>query len=174
MLGALQIAFGALVLSFVQTPAKQEAMAFSMKTGEVCSGLSTEECCAQMVDFAGFKAQGDHLPRKVRGSVKLACARSDAPLAENVCRSILTTRGFSVDEADAACAPARLKARCAGDAHCERCTEDLQKLSYRGAHNACYAVTHRAEVKTGNVAVKKVFVIGKNGKVDTELRFRKE
>jgi hypothetical protein len=35
-------------------------------------------------------------------------------------------------------------------------------------------VTHRPEVKTGQVSVKKVFIIGKNGKVDTELRFNKD
>ena len=173
MFGALQVALGALVLSFAQTPAKQEAMSFSLKTGEVCSGLSPEECCAQMLDFAGFKAQGDHLPRLVRSSVKLACT-SSAGLSDHTCRSIMTTRGFSVDDADAACAPNKLKARCDNDASCARCNTDLQKLSYRGGQHACYAVTHRPEVKTGTVAVKKVFVIGKNGKVDTELRFRKD
>lgn len=174
MFAALHVVLGTLVLSFAQTPAKQQAMTFSLKTGEVCSGLSQEECCAQMVEFAGFKAQGDQLPRLVKSSVKLACMQREAGLSEQVCRSILTTRGFSVDDADAVCAPAKLRARCAHDADCSRCTNDLQKLSYRGSQNACYAVTHRPEVKTGAVSVKKVFVIGKNGKVDTELRFRKE
>jgi hypothetical protein len=173
MVGALHIALGALVLSFGQTPAKQEAMSFSLKTGEVCSGLNDEECCAQMLDFAGFKAQGDHLPRLVRSSVKLACA-SSAGLTDHTCRSIMTTRGFSVEDADAACAQNKIKTRCQGDKDCARCTDDLRKLSYQGSQNACYAVTHRPEVKTGKIAVKKVFLIGKNGKVDTELRFRKE
>jgi len=174
MFGALQVALGALVLSFGQTPAKQEAMSFSLETGEVCAGLNQEECCAQMLDFAGFKAQGDHLPRLVRSSVKLACSQSRAGLSEHVCRSIMTTRGFSVEDTDAACSPGKLAKRCGRDGHCARCVDDLKKLSYRGGQNACYAVTHRPEVKSGRVAVKKVFVIGKNGKVDTELRFRKE
>lgn len=174
MFGALHIALGALVLSFAQSPAKHDAMSFSLKTGEVCSGLSEEECCAQMVDFAGFKAQGDHLPRLVRSSVKLACMQRDGGLSQHVCLSIMTTRGFSMEDAEAACVPGKLKTRCEHDADCSRCTGDLQKLSYRGGQNACYAVTHRPEVKTGVVSVKKVFIIGKNGKVDTELRFRKD
>jgi hypothetical protein len=175
MFGALHVALGALVLSFAQTPAKQESMSFSLKTGEVCSGLSQEECCAQMLDFAGFKAQGDHLPRLVRSSVKLACAQSRESLSDHVCRSIMTTRGFSIEDADAACAPAKLSGRCQRDKDCTRCTDDLEKLSYRGGQHACYAVTHRPEAKnTGQVSVKKVFVIGKNGKVTTELRFKKD
>ena len=172
MFGALHVVLGTLVLSFAPTPAAQQAMTFSLKTGEVCSGLSEEECCAQMVEFAGFRAQGDQLPRLVKSSVKLACLQRAAGLSEQVCRSILTTRGFSIEQADGACAPGKLKARCARDADCSKCTKDLRKLSYRGSQNACYAVTHRPEVKTGVVRVKKVFVIGKNGKVDTELRFR--
>jgi hypothetical protein len=170
MFGPLHVALGALVLSLMSTPAKPEP-AFSLKTGEVCTGLSDAECCAQMLDVAGFRAQGDHLPRLVRGSIKLACSESGRSASRHTCRSILATRGFSSEQADAACSPARLSKRCEDDASCARCRVDLRKLDYRGGENACYAVTYRPEAKSGTVTVKKVFVIGKNGKVDTELRF---
>ena len=80
MFGALHVALGALVLSFAQTPAKQEAMTFSMKTGEVCQGLSQEECCAQMLDFAGFKAHiGLFPPTRGNAALEKAVARYAGP-----------------------------------------------------------------------------------------------
>lgn len=171
MFGALHVALGALVLSLASTPSKPAPPAFTLKTGEVCTGLDTAECCAQMLDLAGFKAQGDHLPRLVRSSIKLACEQDEDSVSHQVCRSILTTRGFSAEQADEACAPRPIASRCDGDPHCARCTRDLEKLDYSDAEHACYAVTWKPKQKSATVSVKKVFVIGKNGKVDTQLRF---
>ncbi len=173
MFGPLHVALGALMLSLMSVPSagKSDPAAFSLTTGEVCTGLTDEECCAQMLDVAGFRAQGDQLPRLVRGSIKLACNQSGRSATQHTCRSILTTRGLRAEDADNACAPKLLSSRCEEDSDCDRCRSDLRKLDYSGGENACYAVTYKPQAKSGTLSVTKVFVIGKGGKVDTELRF---
>lgn len=169
MFGALHVALGALVLSIGSPEVRPVENVLSVETREACSGLSEAECCGQMLELAGFRAQGDHLPRLIRGGIKLACGDADREVSPQVCRSLLMTRGFSGPEADRACGPA--KGACAGNGDCQQCMQDLRKLDYDGAHHACHAVTFRPKQRSGTVTVKKVFVIGKNGKVDTELRF---
>jgi len=169
MFGALHVALGALVLSIGSPDPRPVQSAVSVETREACSGLDAAECCGQMLELAGFRAQGDHLPRLIRGSIRLACGEPSHEVAPQVCRSLLMTRGFDAAEADRACGPA--KSACAGNATCQQCMRDLRKLDYEGAYHACHAVTYRAKKRSGTVTVKKVFVIGKNGKVSTELRF---
>jgi hypothetical protein len=113
---------------------------FSIHYAPVCTGLEPHECCSQMLELAGYRAQGDQLPRLVKGLVHLTCEDTRKVVAPQACRSIAVMRGFRSHEVDAICGTALRE--CQEQDACNRCTEDLKKLKYRGAHHACRALTY--------------------------------
>jgi hypothetical protein len=136
---------------------------FAMETGEACSGISTAECCEQKIEMAGLRTQGDYLPRLIKTTVRLACGDEDRVVSPQVCRSIALGRGFDTRAADALCKPAAKD--CKKDGACRECVQELSRLSYRGSHNACHAVTFVPD-KSGT----KTIVLRANG-ADSDTRF---
>lgn len=120
----------------VHTPAAE----FELEEGERCQGLSPQECCEQQLQFAGFRASGDHVPRLVQNLVRLACADEHRVMAPQACRSIAVLRGFRGADLDAICRPAQ---KACGDGKlCSECTSELRKLGYKGAHHVCRPITY--------------------------------
>ena len=170
MLNPATVLFGALLLSFVPLQTKQAARqakvvsSMSIETGEACSGLTAEECCGQMLELAGFRAQGDYLPRLVKTTVQLACMDEHKVVTPQVCRSIAISRGFSVKDTDDICKPAQRD--CQKDGTCRQCVRDLVKLDYQGSHHVCRALTYVPQ--RGRT---RVVVIRNGGTADSDTRF---
>jgi hypothetical protein len=144
--------------------AKRTSSGFSISTGEACSGLSPQECCAQKLELAGFKAQGDYLPHLIKTTVELACRDEHRVVTSQVCKSIATSRGFAPKEVSAICAPAQRE--CQKDGTCRTCSAELSKLSYQGSYHACYALTYRPERSRSSVVV-----LRNGGAADSDTRF---
>lgn len=136
---------------------------FALETGEACDGISIAECCEQKIEMAGLRTQGDYLPRLIKTTVQLACGNEDRVVTPQVCRSIVTSRGFTPKEVDAVCKPAARE--CKKDGTCRQCMDELEQLSYRGSHHACLAVTY---VKDQSA---KVVVLRNGGDADSDTRF---
>jgi hypothetical protein len=157
MVGYLHIAVGLLLLGFFPAQAKQIAASakgggMSIEAGgDVCSGLSREECCGQMLELAGFRAQGDHLPRLIKNAVHLTCMDQQKTVRPQVCKSISVSRGFSPKDAEAICKPAQRE--CQKDGTCRQCVSDLAKLDYSGSHHVCHALTYVPERSGPRVVV---------------------
>jgi hypothetical protein len=158
MTSPAHILLGALLLSFFPAQTKEMATrakvasSMSIETGdEVCAELSAAECCGQMLELAGFRAQGDHLPRLIKTSVHLACTDEHKTVTSQVCKSIAVSRGFSPKDADAICKPAQRE--CQKDGTCRQCVSDLAKLEYRGSHHVCHALTYVPERASPRVVV---------------------
>ena len=92
----IQVVFASLLLSLLPAQVKQASSrqakaisGMSLQTGEACDGLSSAECCGQMLELAGFRSQGDYLSRTIKTTVQLACASepSASPLAGRVRRT---------------------------------------------------------------------------------------
>lgn len=151
----------AAVLALMLVPAEAQQAArqakqipggdFQLETGEACAGLSPEECCGQMLELAGFRAQGDYLPRLIKTTVQLVCQDERKIVAPQVCRSIALSRGFAPKEVDAICKPALRE--CKKDGTCRQCLADLGKLSYQGSQHACYALTYVPDRSRSRVVV---------------------
>jgi hypothetical protein len=160
MPGSLHIVLGVL-FAFIPAQAKQIApgagkVARGMSVeerGEVCAGLTAEECCGQMLEIAGFRAQGDHLPRLIKNAVQLTCHDERKTVTPQVCRSISVSRGFTLKDAEAICKPAQRD--CKKDGTCRKCVNDLSRLAYQGSHHVCHALTYVPD----NTARPKVVVI---------------
>ena len=134
--------------------------------GEACSGLSPQECCGQMLELAGFRAQGDYLPRLIQTTVRLAFEDERRVVTPQVCRSIATTRGFVPKEVDAICKPAQRE--CHKNGTCRQCVADLGRLSYQGSHHACQAVTYMPDRSPRVVVLRS----GSAGEADSDTRFQ--
>ena len=167
LLGGLAVA-----ISPVRTPVQaQQAVkaakaggGFALETGKACEGISVAECCEQKIEMAGLRTQGDYLPRLVKTTVQLACSSEDKVVTPQVCRSIVTSRGFTPKEVDAVCKPAARECRKDGD--CRECVAELERLSYRGAQHACHAVTYIKDTTTP-----KVVTLRSGGEPDSDTRF---
>lgn len=123
------------------------------RSTDVCSELSDEECCAQMLEIALFRATGDQVPRKAKVPVRLSCQDPNHTIPENACRLIAMGRGLSAQDAADVCAPAGLVKRCTSDTACRQCLEDLSRLSWKGAARACHALTYLPKVTPGTRVV---------------------
>jgi hypothetical protein len=169
-----RIAAAASLLALVPAEAQQSGRqakqiasgGFSMETGEACAGLSPEECCSQMLELAGFRAQGDYLPRLIKTTVHLVCQDERKVVAPQVCRSIATSRGFAPKEVDAICKPAVRE--CKKDGTCRQCLADLGKLSYQGSAHACYALTYMPDRSRTKIVVLNT---GQRDRGDPDTRF---
>ena|SRR5689334_16351557 len=137
---------------------------FALETGQACDGISVAECCEQKIEMAGLRTQGDYLPRLIKTTVQLACESEDRVVTPQVCRSIVTSRGFTPKEVDSVCKPAARE--CKKDGTCRQCMDELEQLSYRGSHHACLAVTY---VKDQGPKV--ITLRNGSGEADNDTRF---
>jgi hypothetical protein len=172
MSNLLNLVFASLLLSLFPAQVKQASTrqakavsGMSMETGEACDGLSKAECCGQMLELAGFRAQGDYLPRTVKTTVQLACAIERRVVTPQVCRSISLSRGFPLKDADAICKPAR--GECQKDGTCRQCVDDLERLAYRGSHHVCRALTYIPDAARPRVVV----IRDEGASADSDTRF---
>ncbi|MDH5672626.1 MAG: hypothetical protein OEZ06_10785 [Myxococcales bacterium] len=136
------------------------------RAAEVCMDMSEEECCGEMLSIAAFNAQGDHLPRLVKSMVRLTCMDESRVVRPQVCKSILTSRGFDRKNAESICRPAKVRGQCKKNGDCQQCTRELDRLKYESPQNVCYAVTY-TEPKAGTRVVK----VGADGEADSDTRF---
>jgi hypothetical protein len=131
-------------LSTAQAQAQAQRSRLEIKhSDDVCSEISAEECCAQMLEIALFRSTGGHVPRAAKGPLRLSCRADTRTIPDNACKLIAMGRGLSAQDAAEACAPAGLAKRCTGDAACKQCVEDLSRLEWKGAARACYALTYQ-------------------------------
>ena len=171
MPGPAHIVLG-LLFAFIPAQAKQiagqgkVARGMSIETGEACSGLTAEECCGQMLELAGFRAQGDHLPRLIKTTVQLTCNDARKTVTPQVCKSISVSRGFTPKDAAAICKPALRD--CQKDGTCRQCVSDLSRLSYQGSHHVCRALTYVPDQSRPRVVVIRS---GAQGAADSDTRF---
>jgi hypothetical protein len=64
----------ALLWTVVPVPAQMRtASRITVEEHEACSGLSTPQCCEQMVAYHGFRATGDQLSKRGQLTVRLLC-----------------------------------------------------------------------------------------------------
>ena len=169
---SLYAVFGAMLLSLfpaqtrqISSQAKSAASGFGIETGEACTGLSHEECCGQKLEMASFRSQGDYLRGPVKTMVLLACRDEHHVVTPQVCRSIVTSRGFASD-VDSICKPAQRE--CQKDGTCRQCMADLSKLDYHGSHNACHALTYVPSRPGSRVVV----LQHSGGTADSDTRFQ--
>ena len=116
------------------------------RSSNVCSALDEAECCAQMLAIAVFRATGDQVPKKAKGPVRLSCQDPNRTIPDNACRLIAMGRGMNAQDAAEVCAPAGLVKRCTSEAPCRQCMEDLDRLEWKGAARACYALTYLPKI----------------------------
>jgi hypothetical protein len=109
---------------------------------DACTGLDPAQCCAQMLEIAGFKATGDQLPRAAKTPVRLSCETPAKVFPETSCRMLALARGFAAKDANELCEPATLAKRCQGDSQCKQCVADLDRMAWKSSHRACYAITY--------------------------------
>ena len=158
-----------LLLSFVPAQTKR-GVGLSIERGsDHCAGLSAEECCAQTLKLASFRAVGEHLPKKAQTSVRLSCNANKRVVPKGACRTIAVSRGFSARDLGTICGPtAKLERKCRADGECRRCSSELRRLSYRKGHNACYPVTFVPEASSKS---KVVVIRNGSGGADGDTRF---
>lgn len=141
MQGSAAVVF-ALFTALIPAQSKTVSRMAMQRHEDVCMGLSTAECCAQALEIAVFRATGDQVPKAAKTPVRLSCAEPTAVVPEGACRSIAVGRGFGVKDIGELCAAPKLAKRCAADATCKSCVNDLSKLKFQGAERACVAATY--------------------------------
>lgn len=120
---------------------------------DVCMGLDQAECCAQMLEIAGFRATGDQLPPATKTPLRLSCEAPEKTFPETSCRLLAMSRGFGAKETGELCAPGKLAKRCRDDASCRQCLDDLGRLAWRAPHRACYALTYTPQARAEGAKV---------------------
>ena len=152
-----------LLLSFFPAQTRQVSRVTMERHENACLGLDEAQCCAQMLEIAGFRATGDQLPKATKTPVRLSCETPEKVFPETSCPLLMLARGFEAKEARDICAAATLAKRCQGDDTCKQCVQDLDKLSWRSSHRVCFAVSYvqRAAPREGSKIV--TVTRGKNG-----------
>jgi hypothetical protein len=154
--GPLLLLLG-LLLGFVPAQARQVSHGASKvqmeRHADACENLDPAQCCAQMLEIAVFRATGDQLPKATKTPVRLSCETPQKVFPETSCRMLALSRGFGAKATGELCAPATLAKRCNADDGCKQCVEDLDKLSWRSSHRACYALTYVERVSRDGVKV---------------------
>jgi hypothetical protein len=140
LLGFLLVASSASVHA---QSARQRSHLEIQHSDDVCRELSEEQCCAQMLEIALFRATGEQVPRSAKVPLRLSCQGPNRTIPENACRLLAMGRGLSAQDAADACAPAGLVKRCTSDTSCKQCMEDLSRLEWKGSARACYALTYQ-------------------------------
>jgi hypothetical protein len=139
--------------STLEAQSKARGQLEIQRSSDVCSALDEAECCAQMLEIALYRATGDQVPKKAKVPLRLSCQDPNRTIPENACRLIAMGRGLSAQDAADACAPAGLVKRCSSEAPCRQCMEDLDRLEWKGAARACYALTYLPKVAPGTRVV---------------------
>jgi hypothetical protein len=122
------------------------------RSTDVCSALRPDECCAQMLEIALFRATGDQLPKSAKVPVRLSCKDPERTMPDNACRLIAMGRGLDARAVAELCAPEKLAKRCSDDATCKQCMSDLERLEWKAPARACYALTYVAASDNAGVA----------------------
>ena len=147
----------ALLLGWLPAQTHQAARSASKvvmeRHADACENLDPAQCCAQMLEIAVFRATGDQLPTKTKTPVRLSCETPEKVFPETSCRMLALARGFGAKQVDQLCAPSTLAKRCNADDGCKQCVEDLDKLSWRSSHRACYALTYVERTSRNGVKV---------------------
>jgi hypothetical protein len=118
------------------------------RSSDVCSALTPEECCAQMLEIAVFRATGDQVPKAAKAPVRLSCKDPERTIPDNACKMIAAGRGFSARAAAELCTPGALTKRCSDDETCKQCMSDLGHLEWKAPQRACYALTYVPKVES--------------------------
>jgi hypothetical protein len=126
----------------VQAQARGASRVVMERHSDACTGLDPAQCCAQMLEIAGFKATGDQLPKATKTPVRLSCETPARVFPETSCRMLALARGFAAKDASELCEPATLAKRCQGDNTCKQCVADLDRMAWKSSHRACYAITY--------------------------------
>ena len=165
----------ALIFSVFPAQANDAAKFVVAGSGDVCMGLSHEECCAQRLQFAGFKALGEHLPERTEKPLLTSCEQSERTMTPGVCRPIAVSRGFGAADLPSICTPAKIAKDCRKDKTCKDCSRDLTRLQYRAPENACRAVTYvRENTATKTVRIHSGIVVSRDGWEVTTRRYELE
>jgi hypothetical protein len=144
-------------------------------SGDVCMGLSHEECCAQRLQFAGFKALGEHLPPRTEKPLMTSCEQTARKMTPGVCRTIAVARGFGAADLPSICMPKKIAKDCRKDRTCKQCSRDLTRLKYRTPENACRAVTYvPKDNSTKTVRIRSGIVVSRDGWEVTTRRYELE
>jgi hypothetical protein len=120
---------------------------------DACMGLDEAECCAQLLQIAGFRATGDQLPPATKTPLRLSCEAPQKTFPETSCRLLAMSRGFGAKETAELCAPGNLAKRCRDDASCKQCVDDLGRLAWKSPHRACYALTYAPRARSEGAKV---------------------
>jgi hypothetical protein len=139
---AVPLVMVGLLLSFFPAQTRQVSRVTMERHDNACLGLDEAQCCAQMLEIAGFRATGDQLPKATKTPVRLSCETPEKVFPETSCQLLMLGRGFDAKSARDICAPGTLAKRCQGDGTCKQCVQDLDKLSWRSSHRVCYALTY--------------------------------
>jgi hypothetical protein len=126
----------------VQAQSRGASRVVMERHSDACTGLDPAQCCAQMLEIAGFRATGDQLPKATKTPVRLSCETPARVFPETSCRMLALARGFGAKDASELCAPATLAKRCQGDDTCKQCVADLDRMAWKSSHRACYAITY--------------------------------
>lgn len=162
----------ALLLALVPSQARDGVRFAVEASANVCLGLSEAECCAQRLDYAGYRALGERLPERAQKTLSLSCGLESRVMTQGACRTIVSARGFGAPEVDRFCQPTTIERSCAKDGSCRTCMTDLARLSYRETHNACHAVTYAPPAeKRGTVVIRSAIVVGRDGYEVTNRRY---
>lgn len=152
-MAALPFIFVSLLFGALPAQTKQVNRVVMETHADACMGLDEAQCCAQKLQIAGFRATGDQLPKATKTPLRLSCEVPEKVFPENSCRLLALARGFAAKDASDLCAPATLVKRCQGDSACKQCVDDLDKLSWRSSHRACYALTYVERPSAGGPKV---------------------
>jgi hypothetical protein len=136
----------AFLASWAFTPAQvRTASRITMDEQQACSGLSTQQCCEQMVVYSSYRATGDQLSKRAALAIRLRC-RDKAYLASSTsCKNIAFARGLPAKVVKGLCEPSELKRKCDENQYCSECRAELIELSYSQPHWICYAATYDDE-----------------------------
>jgi hypothetical protein len=133
----------ALLWTVVPVPAQMRtASRITVEEHEACSGLSTPQCCEQMVAYHGFRATGDQLSKRGQLTVRLLCGDKAQLASKASCKDVAISRGLAAKVAKQFCASRALRQKCEKCQFCSQCVDDLNKLGYSQPQWICYGATY--------------------------------
>jgi hypothetical protein len=135
-----------LLLPWIVAPAQSRtASRITVERHEACAGLSTEQCCEQMVAYASFQATGEQLAKRAAQAIGLRC-RDKARLASKTsCKNVAFARGLAAKVVERLCETSEVKLQCEASPFCSQCSVELVKLTYSKPQWLCYAATYQQE-----------------------------
>lgn len=136
----------AFLASWGLTPAQvRTASRITMQEQQACSGLSTQQCCEQMVTYRSYRATGDQLSKRAALAIRLRCRDKVQLASQTSCKNVAFARGLPAKVVKRLCEPGELKQKCEENRFCRECSAELIELSYSQPHWICYAATYDDE-----------------------------